>query len=144
MVWVDIFKADAYEEALAAAVIPDEPRVRQFHDSERVVARTIAPILGLPSMHKVAEHAGSTVERLGSNLNADYLNGPPAAYDTVLFFDADAAWSDDIPTPLDWLTQLAPSIHVGLDPERSFWEFAFYDELEHRGEQLLRAPETDR
>ena len=143
IVWVNIFKDDGPETAAGSAVIPDEPRVQQFHDENRRLARAIAPVMGIPAMSTVAAHLDVGLERFERNLDPGYLNGPPAAYDAVFFYGPDAEWKDGPPTPDDWLTQLVPNVHTGLDPERFFWEFDFYDELERRGAQHLpREPDV--
>lgn len=135
IVWVDVFTDDSHEAALESAAIPVAPRVQQFFDAERRAARALAPITNLPTMARVAEHIGDSLERLARFQKPGYLHGEPSAYDTVFFYERDAVWGESPPEPMDWITQLRPEVHVGLDPERSFWEFDFYAELERRGTQ---------
>lgn len=110
--------------------------MEQFYDGGLRIARTLAPTMGLPSVAELARHQGVSVEDYARHLSPGYAQGPAAAYDTLFFYAEDATW-DELDRPRDWLTQLVPAIHVGLDPERSFWEFDFYAELERRGRAYL-------
>lgn len=80
VVWIDILPSDDYVAAQRVAGIFNDPRVRQFHDPNRLVGESFAKGL---------------------------LDQPPA-WDMYLFYAAtpEQLWVDQPPKPADWMHQL--------------------------------------
>ena len=89
IVWIDILAADDYAAAQRMAVIFDDPRVRQFHDPNRLVGDAFAEGL---------------------------LDEPPA-WDMYLLYAASEQqlWVDYPPKPTDWMHQIG---FRDVDPTR--------------------------
>lgn len=88
VVWIDILPSDDYAAAQRVAGIFNDPRVRQFHDPNRLVAGAFAKGL---------------------------LEQPPA-WDMYLLYAAtpQQLWVDQPPKPADWMHQLGSA----ADPAR--------------------------
>ena len=89
VVWIDILPSDDYAAAQRVAGIFNDPRVRQFHDPNRLVGDSFAKGL---------------------------LEQPPA-WDMYLLYAAtpQQLWGDYPPKPADWMHQLASG---AADPAR--------------------------
>ncbi|MCH7873663.1 MAG: heavy-metal-associated domain-containing protein [Planctomycetes bacterium] len=83
VVWIGISPSDDDEAASRAALIFDDPRVKQFHDPRQLVGQAFAKGL---------------------------LKSPPA-WDIYLFYARGSTWTDrDPPTPLRWMHQLGSDV----------------------------------
>ncbi len=136
VVWIDILASDGAPGARRASFVFDDPRVAQFHDPRRVVGRAMAATIGLPALRDVARALAVELSAFDGVYHDDVLHGPPAAFDTVFFFDGDASWpqGEGVPKPTNWVTQLDPGVYVGVDPNH----FRFGPALRARLEELTR------
>jgi hypothetical protein len=104
IVWVQMLPEDREADVEALAGEMSDSRIRWFHDPKRRAGRAIAASLGA---------------------------GDEIAWDVYLFFDPDAEWKDQPPTPAQWVHQLGGS---WADPARH----RFGDELEPELGSLLK------
>lgn len=133
VVWTDVLAEDGAAGARrSSAIFAGDPRAVQFHDPERVVGRTLAPLVRMPSMAEAARALGVPLTDFERSMSPAYVHGPPCVFDTLFFFDGEAVWGDAPPAPLDWVTQLDPGVYPGIDPER----FRYGPELRARVGEL--------
>lgn len=96
----------------------DDARSRHFYDPDRRMGQTIAPLVGMPAMVDVAKELDMTIEFLEGSFHKDYVHGPPAAFDTVLFYLPKKVWHKNPPEPSDWYVQLHSASFPGVNKER--------------------------
>jgi hypothetical protein len=135
--WTQVLADDAFPAAVHSAEVFDDPRVHQFYD-ERLLGRAVAGLVGLPPSEQLIEALGGDREALAEHFQPDYLAGDPSVFDTVFFFDREATWTEDdgVPAPRTWVTQLNPSMFVGIDFARFHWDAAFHAELRRIGTEI--------
>ncbi len=139
IVWTHILKGDAGDAAARkSSRIFDDPRVSQFHDGRRRVARAFAGYVNMPSMSKMIDEVGLKPGQVNSVFSPGFVKDDAAAFDLLMFFEADARWADDIPEPSTWMTQLDPDMFIGIDRHRFHWGPALVAEL--RREMTKRFP----
>ena len=138
IVWTDSIATDGEEGAQSATALFDDPRVRQFHDHGRLVGQRLARHIDMPSLREVAESRGATTEVLEERFQPSYVEGPAAVFDTVFFFPPGVEWTDEVPTPAGWVTQLDPTTFE-LNGERFRWGEEMGDEMARIARGLLRA-----
>ncbi|HEY2293061.1 MAG TPA: hypothetical protein VGM86_20335 [Thermoanaerobaculia bacterium] len=86
VVWIDVLPLD--EEATArktAGILADDPRIRHFHDPDKLVGKAVAKSLGWRGY----------------------------AYDIYLFYPKGVTWGGELPAPAQYAHQL--SVHAGDD-----------------------------
>lgn len=138
IVWTDVLAPDGLEGAREAGQIFEDERVTLLHDSGRVAGRALATEVGLTDMEAIVEAMGGDRTKLAPYFKGDFLDGPPTLFDSLFFYSPEAEWKDAPPYPEDWLTQLAPTVYVGIEPGRFFWEREFYAEIERRAAKWLK------
>ncbi len=79
MVWIDMLPGDNAASAAESAKRFQDPRLRHFHDPNRLAGRVLAKSIGA---------AGHT------------------AWDMYLFYGKEAEWIAGPPSPVDWVHQL--------------------------------------
>jgi len=97
VVWMDVLPLD--EEATArktAGILAEDPRIRHFHDPDKLVGKAVAKSLGWRGF----------------------------AYDIYLFYPKGATWSGGLPAPSQYAHRLGAHgdddhFHVGADLPRS-------------------------
>ncbi len=105
IVWVEMLPEDRQADVETLAGEMTDPRTRWFHDPKRRAGRAIATSLGATGK---------------------------VAWDVYLFFDAQAEWKNQPPTPPLWVHQLSDS---WADPTRH----RFGDQLEPELGRLLKS-----
>lgn len=91
IVWIDMLAGDSENTAKLSAKMFEEHQVRQFHDSNGLVGKTIAESLG------------------ASNATA---------WDTYLIYDKGSEWQEHVSAPLYWVHQLDDP---WADPDHFAW-----------------------
>lgn len=82
VVWLDVLPLDEEETARkTAGILADDPRIRHFHDPEKLVGKAAAKSLGWKGY----------------------------AYDIYLFYPKGTTWSGGLPAPSQYVHQL--SVH---------------------------------
>ncbi|MEM7305714.1 MAG: sialidase family protein [Planctomycetota bacterium] len=138
VVWTDSIASDSAEGAKSATALFDDPRVRQFHDHQRLVGQRFANHIDMPSMREVAEARGASTDTLEQRFQKSYVAGPAAVFDTVFFFPPGVEWGDAPPTPSGWVTQLDPTTFE-LNGERFRWGEEMGNEMGRIARGLLSA-----
>ena len=110
IIWIHMLESDSKEAAREAARMMDDPRVRQFHDPERLVGRAIAGSLG-------------SEDRI--------------AWDFYLFYEQGLEWGERPPAPTAWAHQLSAD---WTDPARFHWAEDLVKELEQLMSELAGKP----
>lgn len=130
IVWTHILKGDAGDAAAKkSSKIFDDPRVRQFHDPNRLAGNAFAHHIDMPSMTKMIDEVGLKEKQVNSVFAPGFIKGEASAFDLLMFFDEGIRWKNDAPKPAVWLTQLDPSMFVGIDQQRFHWGPALVAEL---------------
>jgi hypothetical protein len=109
IVWIEMLREDRQADVQALAVELADPRIRWFHDPRQRAGRAFAVSLGAPGK---------------------------IAWDTYLFFGAEAEWKTKPPTARQWAHQLSDS---WADPSRLRSGDQLEPELRGLLESVLRA-----
>ncbi len=97
VVWLDVLPLDEEETARkTAGILADDPRIRHFHDPEKLVGKAVAKSLDWRGY----------------------------AYDIYLFYPKGSTWSGGLPAPAQYAHQLGvhsddEHFHMGEDLPRS-------------------------
>ena len=139
VIWTDVFAVDDTTRARRAAMIFDDPRVRQFHDDERLAGRLFAGHVEMPSLEAVDRAAGRDTTQVPGGFHPDWYRGEPSLFDTVLLFAPEVSWGEEPPPATHRVTALDPTMFPGLDPALFFWGEDMEKELTRltRGELRL-------
>ena len=114
-VWTGIFLRDDEAAARKALeLLPDE-RVRHYFDPNRRIGADIANRIGIPPLSQLFDGGKLDRSALAEVFQSAYMSGPAVAYDVCLFYPVGATWSDRAPEPVEWVTQLDPSLYEGID-----------------------------
>ena len=92
VVWTPVLREDDRGKVSAATELIQHDRVQHFWDEDKSLGNSFGGVVTLPRERTLA-------------------------WDVYLIFDGEATWSDQLPTPTDWMHQLAQDDRT-LDGER--------------------------
>ena len=136
IIWSGILAGDDTAAARKASLILDDPRVKHYYDPHRRIGQALADQVRIPAIREIQERLKVERKELEQIFQPSYVGGAAAVFDTCLFYAADSTWGTKPPVPAEWVTQLDPTMWVGIDPKRFHWADDLVSELRRITTQL--------